>query len=90
MTKSLHLRDYLTITSSKDGNSKERLHKQKLVSFGKQSSFKYVDWAKVFTSPASPPFPTTTSAILLHSLTLIFLSCARLLAVEDVTKLINP
>ena len=45
---------------------------------------------KVITSLASPSSPTTTFVILSHSLTLIFLSCNRLLAVENVIKLINP
>ena len=54
--KAFTLGHYLTITSSKDGNSKEWLPEQKLVSFGKQSSFKYVNWAKVITSLASPPY----------------------------------
>ena len=47
-------------------------------------------WVKVFTSLASPPLHTTISAILSHSLYIHFLEMYRTLAVEDITKLINP
>ena len=80
----------ITVNFSKEGNIILQFPELKLVRLRKQRSTNDFNWLKVISSPASLPSFETISVIPSHSNIFIFLRRNRLLAVEDVNKLINP